>query len=223
MIIPSGGSGERFGGKTPKPLVLLNGIPIVIRTLQAFEQHDQIDGIILVVHPDYDAEYKKLIRDFDLKKVKAIVKGGETRTQSVRVGLRHIPDDVTIVLTHDAVRPLLSQALIERSLDSLQDVTAAVAAVPVKSTLKTADAQTQIVSETLNRSLVWEVQTPQVFAVDVLRLAYQEETVATDDAMMVEAMGGRVKVFLGDEKNIKITTPLDLLIAESFLKADESV
>lgn len=219
-IIPSGGTGERFGANIPKPLIHLDGVPIIVRTLNVFEQHPYIEGVVLIVHDDFRLEYQQVIDEAHLKKVKAIVSGGKTRTQSVREGLKKIPLDVTMVMVHDGVRPLVSMSVIDRALDALKDVTAAVAGVPVKATLKSINTSTHIVAETLDRSLVWEIQTPQIFTTDVLRLAYQEDVLATDDAAMVEHIGGQVKVFLGDERNIKITTPIDLAIAEVLLKED---
>ncbi len=218
VIIPSGGTGERFGANIPKPLISLGGVPIIVRTLNVFEQHPFIEGIVLVIHEDFCLEYKRVIEEFGFKKVKAVINGGTTRTQSVREGLKNIPLDVTMVMVHDGVRPLVSCDVIDRALDALKDVTAAVAGIPVVSTLKAINATTGIVSETLDRSLVWEIQTPQIFTTDVLKLAYQEDFLATDDAAMVENIGGQVKVFLGDERNIKITTPMDLVIAQALLE-----
>ncbi len=218
-IIPTAGTGSRFGAAVPKPLVDLKSKPVIARTLDVFEKNAAVAGVVLIVHPDFRKEYEMIIDRFGLKKVKAVVDGGATRTQSVRLGLAALPENVDVVMVHDGVRPLVSDVLIERGLKAIVTDKAVVAAVQVKPTLKVVDPVTFVVRETLDRTLVWEIQTPQIFEHSLLRRAYADDVTATDDAALVEALGVEVKIFTGDHMNIKITTPEDLLIAEAFLNS----
>ncbi|MBF0485299.1 MAG: 2-C-methyl-D-erythritol 4-phosphate cytidylyltransferase [Candidatus Omnitrophica bacterium] len=218
-ILPAAGAGERMKSQIPKPLLLLHGKPVIVRTIEVFEACEAVDSIILVVHPDYRKDYEDVVKKTDFKKTVLIVEGGETRTQSVRNGLGALDKDTTCVMIHDGVRPCITRDVIERGLKEIKDEKALVAAVGVKPTLKVVDPQTRLVTETLDRSLVWEIQTPQIFERGLLERAYRKDTEgATDDAALVERLGVKVKVFLGDYQNIKITTPEDMLIAEAFLE-----
>lgn len=205
-IIPTAGTGERFGATVPKPLVELKGKPVIAHTLDVFEKSTSVEGVVLIIHSDFRKEYEEIVALFGFKKVRKIIDGGATRTQSVRQGLSVVPDDVGVVMVHDGVRPLVSSAMIERGLQALSEADAVIAAVPLKPTLKVVDPVTGIVSETLDRTLVWEVQTPQIFRSALLKRAYSEDMTATDDAALVEALGVKVKIFPGDPRNIKITT-----------------
>jgi len=218
-IVPAAGTGERFGGERPKPFADLGGKPVIIRTLQVFESYPLVEGIVLVVHPDWLKDYKDLVAAHALKKVKAVVVGGDTRTQSVRNGLLALGADADVVMVHDGVRPLVTPVIIAAGIDAVKAAGAAIAAVPVKPTIKVIDPKTQTVAETLDRELLWEVQTPQVFDRKVLEKAYaQDRDGATDDAVLVERMGVKVSVFMGSYANVKITTPEDLIVARALLK-----
>ncbi|MBF0387617.1 MAG: 2-C-methyl-D-erythritol 4-phosphate cytidylyltransferase [Candidatus Omnitrophica bacterium] len=218
VIIAAGGTGERMKCAVPKPLLLLAGVPIVVRTVTVFAAHPGIAGIILVVNEAHIGAYKLALGTAGFGQKVNIIPGGKTRTQSVRMGLRELDADTGMVLVHDAVRPFVTARMIDEGLAWGCRERAAVAAVPVKPTLKVVDPRTLVVKETLDRSLIWEIQTPQVFERALLEQAYQGDVTASDDAALVEAIGCKVKVFLGDYKNIKITTPEDMVIAEALLK-----
>ena len=218
-IIPTGGLGTRLKAKDPKPLLLLNQKPIFIYTLEVFEQSSLVHSVILVVHKDYLNDFEKVIRKYKLKKVTKIIAGGVTRSESVANGLRVVDEDTDIVVVHDGVRPFVSVPLIEYSIAACREHGAAVVAVPVKPTIKRAN-QDLFVAETLRRDELWEIQTPQTFKKDILLKAHQQgkNVPVTDDASLVEQLGYKVKIVAGDYRNIKITTPEDLVVAESFLK-----
>ncbi|MEI6437948.1 MAG: 2-C-methyl-D-erythritol 4-phosphate cytidylyltransferase [Candidatus Omnitrophota bacterium] len=217
-IIAAGGTGQRMGGPLPKPLLLLEGVPLVLRTLRVFDAHPPIDSIILVVHAEHLADYRRVVMEGGLRKEVAIVPGGATRTGSVRMALRQLDKDTDIVIVHDAVRPFVTARMLDEGIELALKEKAAVAGVPVKPTLKVVNPATGLVMETLDRSLVWEIQTPQVFDRQLLERAYQGDVDATDDAGLVEQAGHVVKVYRGDYSNIKITTPGDMDIAAVFLK-----
>ncbi len=220
-IVAAGGTGERMRSPVPKPLLRLGGVPVVVRTLAVFEGCSLVESCVLVVPDLYIEEYRTAVRAAGLKKVKAVIPGGTTRTGSVREGLRALDRDADMVIVHDAVRPFVTAAMICKGVETAAASRAAIAGVPVKSTLKVVDPATHLVNATLDRSLVWEVQTPQVFDRALLDEAYVGENEATDDAALVEEAGVPVKVFMGSYRNIKITTPEDMEAAEAFLKGDK--
>ena len=218
-VIPAAGTGERFGAAVPKPLVDLCGRPVIAHTLAVFEQCAGIDGIILVVHPRYHQEYSALVARYGFTRVTAVVDGGSTRSASVRNALRALPAQATCVIVHDSVRPLVTPELIRQGLALAALDRAVIAAVPVKPSIKLVDPHTHLVRETLDRSLVWDIQTPQVFERSLLERAHAQDVVADDDAALVEKCGVPVRVYMGDYKNIKITTAEDLLVARAFMEA----
>ncbi len=218
VIIAAGGTGERMKAPLPKPLLALDGDPVVIRTLKVFETHPLVASIILVVHEAYLNAYRDVVRDAGLQKIAVIVPGGATRTQSIRIGLRELDADTGFVMVHDAVRPFVTPEIIEEGVLSAVIQKAAVTAVPVKPTLKVVDPRTGFVRETLDRSLIWEIQTPQTFERKLLERAYEDDDEATDDASLVERIGAAVKIHMGSYRNIKITTPEDMDFAEALLK-----
>ncbi len=217
VIIVAGGSGTRFKSTIPKSFVLLKGMPVVAHSLAVFQKSSLINSIIIVGHKDYLEKYQALAKQFT--KISAVVLGGATRADSVKSGLMALEADTDIVLVHDAARPLIDKAMLERLLDALKKDKAAIVAVPVKATIKKVNARTLIVEETPRRDLLWDVQTPQGFRKDVLVKAHARKfkSEATDDAMLVEHLGVKVKVVMGDYRNIKITTPEDLLVAKGLL------
>jgi 2-C-methyl-D-erythritol 4-phosphate cytidylyltransferase len=217
VIVVAAGAGSRLKAKLPKALVSLKRTPMVAWSLGVFERCSLIDGIVVVGHKNYLYEFKKISGRF--KKVKVVVAGGVKRADSVRLGLASIDNDTSIVLVHDAARPLIDEASIKRLLASLKSYQGAILAVPVKPTIKKVNAKSLCVEETLPRHLLWEVQTPQGFHREILVKAHQQKTKeeATDDAMLVEKMGVRVKVVMGHPQNIKVTTQEDLHIAEGWL------
>ena len=219
MIVPAAGTGDRFGGSRPKPFADLGGKPVIIRTLEVFGSCRSVDGIVLVGHRDWLKDYKGLVAAYGSKKVKAVVAGGDTRTQSVRSGLAALGADADVVMVHDGVRPLVTQEIIASGIEAVKVTGAAIAAVPVKPTIKVIDPKAKMVMETLDRELLWEVQTPQVFERKILEKAYAEDRDgASDDAALVERSGIKVHVFMGSYANVKITTPEDLVVARALLK-----
>ncbi|MBI3601937.1 MAG: 2-C-methyl-D-erythritol 4-phosphate cytidylyltransferase [Candidatus Omnitrophica bacterium] len=217
VIIVAAGTGIRLKSKIPKALVLLKRKPLVSWSLETFQKSSLIDSIVLVGHQDYLRQFEKVARRFH--KVEAVVAGGAKRSDSVCSGLDAVDEDTQIVLVHDAARPLIGETSLWRLMQALKNYKAAILAVPVKPTIKKVNAQTLCVEQTMPRHLLWEAQTPQGFDRQILMQAHQqrikEET--TDDAMLVEKMGVKVKVVMGDCRNVKITTAEDLRIAQQWL------
>jgi 2-C-methyl-D-erythritol 4-phosphate cytidylyltransferase/2-C-methyl-D-erythritol 2,4-cyclodiphosphate synthase len=221
-IIPAGGAGLRLGSSIAKQYLLLDGVPVLARTLKIFQQAKVIDEIVLVVPEDDLISVKKQLLDkYDLTKVRAIVAGGKERQDSVRNGFLAIADRCDVVLIHDGVRPLLTEEMINQVVAAAKIDGASSIGVKVKDTVKQT-ADTDLVEATLPRNNLWLTQTPQAFAFDILQKAYaaavSDKFYGTDDASLVERIGGKVKMIAGSHENIKITTPEDLIIAEAFLK-----
>nr|BBH95008.1 2-C-methyl-D-erythritol 4-phosphate cytidylyltransferase [Thermogemmatispora argillosa] len=220
VVIVAAGSSRRMAGRD-KLWTPLAGRLTLARTVEAFESCSLIQAIVLVVHPAREADAWELLAEEGWRKVIAVVAGGPRRQDSVRLGLealaRRLPD-IQWVLVHDGARPFVSSALIEAGLQAVRLHQAAVAAVPVKDTLKVVKGG--YVCETPERARLWVVQTPQVFAFSLLWEAYHalsaqvmEEEVG-DDAALVERLGYRVAIFPGSYTNMKITTQEDFLLAE---------
>ena len=220
VILVAAGSGTRLKAAKPKALVLLNGKPLVWYSLEAFKKSRLISGIILVGHPDYLASFRRIVKKGRFKKVNTITPGGETRSDSVACGLCCVDKDTETVMVHDAARPLITQKMISDSLSMMATHEAAIVAVPVKATIKKADPKNLLVTETLLRNTLWEVQTPQTFRRSILDKAHKAKLCCdpTDDAMLVEKMGIKVKIVPGDYRNIKITTVEDLALAKLFIR-----
>ena len=218
VIIAAAGSGTRFRSRVPKPFVLLKGKALIARSLAVFQRSEVIDSVIVVGHKDYLGRFEVLRRRF--KKIRRVVAGGDTRAASVKCALRALDADTDIVLVHDAARPLIDTAMVERLVQALCKHKAAILGVPVKPTVKMVASKTLFVRQTLRRDALWEAQTPQGFHKDILVRAHGRafKGDATDDAMQVERMGVMVKVVMGDYRNIKITTPEDLAIAGVLIK-----
>ena len=219
-IIPAAGEGKRLGRSKSKPLVLLNGKPILIYSLEAFERCSLIQSVIVVAPSDQVAEFKRVIKKYRCPKVKKIIAGGQERFQSVYKGLTALDKDTDFVVIHDGARPLVTSQMIEDATALCFKTKAVVAAVPVKPTIKKVDPKNLFVKETLLRDTLWEIQTPQVFEKKLILKAHRsnECCLPSDDAMLVEALGKPVKILRGDYKNIKITTAEDLVFAEAILK-----
>ena len=225
-IIPAAGLGTRLQSRSPKPFLKINGKPLLIQTLKVFERTPHVQSVIVVGHPEYLSKISKIILKFSLKKVIRIVAGGATRAESVGKGLEATDSDTTMVLIHDAARPFVTSQLIQKAIQVCRNHHAVVAGVPVKSTIKRIHKRRGIVQETLNRSELWEIQTPQVFKRDIVLKAYEHfkkcpqrlRASFTDDASLIEALGIPVKVCLGNSRNIKITTPEDVALAQFYSK-----
>ena len=216
-VIVAAGSASRMGG-IDKVMANLGGEPMIVRTVRAFQNCDAIQEIVVVTRPDLMQSIMGLCRNFS--KVTAIVAGGKDRPESVELGLNALSAKVKLAAIQDGARPLVTDAVIDRTVRAAHSYGAAAPAIPVKDTIKT--VQGGVVINTPDRSTLQAVQTPQVFDFDILRgalkKARQEKTAITDDCSAVENMGFSVKIVEGDERNIKITTPMDLKIAQMLLE-----
>ena len=222
VIIPAAGSGKRMGGGIPKQYGNLGGMSILARTVKAFADLSEIDQIFIVTNEDFIGRCKKELVEFGLMdKVREILPGGQERQDSIYGAIKLLPEEIDLVLVHDGVRPFATGDLIRRTIEAARNHGAAVAAVPVKDTIKT--AEDGVFTKTLDRSRLYSVQTPQGFRKDLLirayEEAYREKLFGTDDAVLVENTGGKVYVVEGDYSNIKITTKEDLVLGEAILSS----
>lgn len=213
-----------MGGAVSKPYLLLAGRPIISHTLRVLSLSPEIQEIIIVTRAEeIDFCEREVVRRYNFDKVRAVVAGGEERQDSVYQGLKSLKDEVDIVLIHDAVRPFLTQRLISEVIKGAVSFKSAVAALPVKDTLKEVDEEGWV-KRTVPRDNLWDVQTPQAFEPQIIRRAYEEALknnfYGTDDAGLVERCGYQVKTVVGTPENIKITTPEDLTMAEAILELD---
>ncbi|WP_461812721.1 2-C-methyl-D-erythritol 4-phosphate cytidylyltransferase [Faecalimonas sp.] len=222
-IVLSAGQGTRMGMNIQKQYIQLDGKEIICHTLETFQKSEIIDEIILVVGIGQE-EYccKEIVEKHQFTKVTKIIEGGAERYQSVYNGLKEVTHQ-GYVFIHDGARPFITEEIIERAYVAVCKYGACAIGMPVKDTVKIAD-QEKFIEETPNRSLVWQVQTPQVFQTDIVKEAYEKmiqsnDAQVTDDAMVVETMlHKKIKLVEGSYENIKITTPEDLDIAKVFLK-----
>lgn len=214
-VIPAAGAGLRMGGDTAKQFLEVDGRPILALTLERFQACRAVDDIILVVPPD-DVEFCeiKIIDGYGFDKVTSVIAGGERRQDSVRLGIEASGGEYGLIVIHDGVRPFIDIELIERSIAAAKIHRAVITALPAKETVKKVD-QSGFVIKTYERRDIWLVQTPQVFRYEDIIAAHRRALLerwedVTDDASLIERLGIPVKVILGLEYNIKITTPQDL-------------
>jgi len=218
VIIPAGGSGNRFGGKIPKQFQLLGGLPILHRTIEAFQKHKMVTEIVVAVPPEYVQD----VKNYGFDKVLHVVEGGSSRASSVNIALQAISQG-GIVLIHDGARPLVSEDTITQVAYKTNKYGATVACTPVTDTIKVVsfveNEHGQIIS-TLNRDNLWRAQTPQGFTYGLIMQAQQyfDDPSITDDSILVERLGKPVYIVEDSPRNIKITTREDLIIAEALLK-----
>lgn len=216
-VIVAAGTASRMGG-IDKVMAPIGGEPMIVHTVRAFQNCDAIKQIIVVTRQDLIVPIMDLCHSFD--KVLAVMVGGNSRQESVEIGLGALSGDMKLVAVQDGARPLITDAVIDRTVRAAHTYGAAAPAIPVKDTIK--EVRGGIVASTPNRSTLRAVQTPQVFDVDLLRgalkKAKEEGAEVTDDCSAVELMGMSVKIVEGEERNIKVTTPLDLRIAEILLE-----
>lgn len=227
-IILSGGKGKRMGSSISKQYMMLNDRPILYYSLDSFEKSD-VDEVVVVVGKD-DKEYVKseIVDKYNLKKVKIITEGGAERYNSVYNGLMAIDGQMnmyinnTYVLIHDGARPFISVEIINKTIHEVMKDNAVVVGVPAKDTIKIVNHLNDIV-DTPDRSMLWQVQTPQAFSFPEIKAAYKKAIESdrkdlTDDSMVMETFGGHtVKMIMGDYNNIKITTPEDLIFGSAIL------
>ena len=216
-VIVAAGTASRMGG-IDKVMAPVGGEPMIVHTVRAFQNCDAIKQIIVVTRQDLIVPISDLCHEFD--KVRAVMVGGSSRQESVEIGLGALSGDMKLAAVQDGARPLITDAVIDRTVRAAHTYGAAAPAIPVKDTIK--EVCGGIVASTPNRSTLRAVQTPQVFDVDLLKGALKKAkddgAEVTDDCSAVELMGMSVKIVEGDERNIKVTTPLDLKIAEILLE-----
>lgn len=217
VIIVAGGKGLRMGGDIPKQFVPINGMPVLMRTIEAFYAYDSQINIILVLPSAHQAYWKGLCEEYHFSIPYQLANGGETRFHSVKNGLALIPSTGGVVGVHDGVRPFVAQSVIKECYEQAAQLQAV---VPVTEVLETVRyIREDGGSETVPRDRYKLVQTPQVFTVDLLKKAYAQEYIPlfTDDASVVEHCGATVHLVKGNIENIKLTTPFDLKVAEALL------
>jgi 2-C-methyl-D-erythritol 4-phosphate cytidylyltransferase len=216
-LIAAAGTGERLGIDRPKAFASLGGRPLLAESLERLDRCPWIDAIVVAAPPGWEEPVILLVEELAASKVVSCVTGGATRADSVGIALAEVPEDAVIVIVHDAARPLLNDAVVERVLRPLAEgFDGAVPGVPLADTVKRVDAK--VVVETVDRSSLVGAQTPQAFLADSLRRAYSGALGgATDCASLVEGAGGRVAVVEGDPGLLKVTTAADLALVESWL------
>ena len=213
-IIVAAGSSSRMG--FDKLLADVGGRPVLVRCLEAFQQAPSVSEIVVVTREELIPEAARMCQEFGLTKVTKLIRGGENRTQSARLGTLEADRDAPLIAIHDGARPFVTTQVIEDAVAQAGKSGAAAPAVPVKDTIK--EARDGLVERTLDRDRLYAVQTPQVFEASLIRAALQkalEDGVElTDDCAAVERLGMKVVLTAGDEQNIKLTTPMDLLLGE---------
>ena len=217
-VIVAAGNSTRMG--EDKITKLLGDLPVLVRTLRAFEDCDAIDEIVVVTRPDRIEELAGLCRQYELSKVSKVVSGGATRVESSLAGVMAVREDATLIAIHDGARPFVTPELIRRTVEAAHIYSAAAPVVKSTDTLKALDECGNVVG-TVDRETTARVQTPQVFDADLIKgalsKAVRKNLPLTDDCSAVEALGVRVFAVEGEEDNIKLTTPRDFLIAETIM------
>ncbi len=222
VIIPAGGVGKRFGSDLPKQFIEIDSVPVIIHTLRIFEEINDVEAVILSVHSEWFTYTKELIQKYNITKVAEIVIGGLERQDSVNHALRtKSVEEAEIVLVHDAVRPFVTRELVQKVIDTAEEVGAVIPAVRPNETIKEVTHKNMVV-KTIDRSKLYLAQTPQGFWQDIIMNAYTQAANAsfmgTDSASLVEFIGYKVTVIDGEDTNIKITNQLDLKIGEMIIK-----
>ena len=223
-IIVAAGQSRRMGGDTSKQFFLIDGVPVIVRTLKAFEIAERIREVVIAARQEDIPQMYALIQDYEITKVKQIITGGETRQESVFRAIAQVDENADFLAIHDGARPLIRPQEIDLAVSAAVEHGAAALGVPVKDTVKQVDADGKIV-DTPERSTLWAVQTPQVFSRALyLRAAEQAGEAAaqlTDDCQLIERTGAPVYLVRGAYANLKITTPEDVFAAEGILRATE--
>ncbi|MBE5103687.1 MULTISPECIES: 2-C-methyl-D-erythritol 4-phosphate cytidylyltransferase [Priestia] len=218
IIVLAAGQGKRMKAGRNKQFLTIQNVPLIIHTLQKFEQDPWCSGIVLVVNEKEVEIFEELLIEYPIQKVQSLTVGGDERQHSVYNGLKSLKQ-AQMILIHDGARPFVQQNTIHELVEKAASDKAAVLAVPVKDTIKRVEQGTVI--ETVERSSLWAIQTPQAFLFDVVMDAHEKaktnEYLGTDDASLVERAGQKVSIVEGNYDNIKLTTPEDLLYAEAIL------
>lgn len=226
VIIPAGGVGKRFGSNIPKQFIEIAGVPVLIHTLNIFDNIDEVDSIVVSVHSEWYTFTKDLLAKYNIKKVKELVVGGLERQDSVSNALHtKTAADSDIILVHDAVRPFCTPKLVRKIIDTVEETGAAIPAVKPKETIKEISYKGEVV-KTIDRTKLSMVQTPQGYWYDILLNAFNSATkaafVGPDSASLVEFIGYKVTVVDGEDSNIKITTPFDFRIGEIIFEENKN-
>jgi 2-C-methyl-D-erythritol 4-phosphate cytidylyltransferase len=225
-LVPAAGRGLRMGGSVPKQFLALGGQPLILHSLRVFQASSVIEEVILAV-PLNEMDYclKEIVAKHRFTKVTKVVPGGHERQDSVRHALEAVHDDVDVVLVHDAVRPFLTEHMVDEVVKAARAKGAAIIALPMKDTVKQVGAD-HVIERTVDRQSLWLAQTPQAFRRDWLlaahRKAHAEGIRATDDAYLIEWAGHPVSVVEGSGENIKVTRPEDMVIGEAILASRRS-
>ncbi len=221
-VIVAAGSGERLGAEHPKAFVAFGENPLIAASVLALDDHPGIDGIVLVVPAGWEERATFMADDIGAGKASITVAGGASRSDSVALGVAEVPADAAVILVHDAARPIVPAALIDRVLAGFADgADGVIPVLPIADTVKRVDAAGRVV-ETLDRSELRSVQTPQAFQAEIFRraLAAPDRNTGTDCASLVERVGGTVTTVEGDPRSLKITTRSDLERALELVDAD---
>lgn len=230
VVVPAAGSGRRMGG-VQKQFLELAGEPVLLRAMRPFLEHPSVRWVVVALLAADAAAPPEWLRELDPRI--AIVAGGTDRSESVRRALERVPDEADVVMIHDGARPLITRAVIDRTLAGVTDGQGAIAALPMTDTVKRVGAD-GFIADTLERGELWRAQTPQAFPRALLVDAYRAAATAgapggaadgvapTDDAAVVERNGGRVVVVEGDPENLKVTEPADILLATALLARREA-
>lgn len=222
VVVPAAGSATRMEGIN-KILTTLDGTPILALTLQALEQCPLVTEIIVVTRRDLIVVVSQLCREFQISKATKVIVGGECRLDSVFAGVQEVRSDADLIAIHDGARPFPTQALLHEVFSCGATKGAAAPAVPLVDTIKQAKAG--VVEKTIDRSGLWAIQTPQVFEASLIRGALQQaitdNAVLTDDCSAVERLGMKVAITQGEQTNLKITTPFDLMVGLAILQSRE--
>ena len=220
-IVAAAGSSTRMGGEVNKLLLPLEGVPVLARTLTALDLASRVDAIVIAAREEDILPFSELCRTYGIRKPVKVVRGGDSREESVLRAALEADPRTELLAVQDGARPLVTPALIDAVAEKAARCNAAAPAVPVKDTIKVAADGT--VRETLDRSTLRAIQTPQIFEADLLKAALQSALEAgaelTDDCSAVERLGKVVYLVEGDEANLKITTPLDMTIAAALLQS----
>lgn len=219
VVLPAAGSGKRMGAGQNKLFLELIGKPILIHTLEVFEQDENCTGIWLAVKPEERAFIQEMLASYGISKVKGLPDGGAERQHSVHSCMKEM-EQVDIVLVHDAARPFITHAIIANLVQSAHDFGAAIAGVRAKDTMK--KVRDGIIEETVDRESLWMIQTPQAFRFDLIveaeDVAEKVGFLGTDEAMLVERLGHAVHIVESTYENVKMTTKEDLLFGEAILR-----
>ena len=222
-LVAAAGSSTRMGGGN-KLLLPLDGVPVLVRTLTALQQARRVDEIVIAAREEELVEISRLCRTYGITKCAKVVRGGESRAHSVLLAALEAGEDAELLAVQDGARPLVTPELIDAVAEAAARTAAAAPAVPVKDTVKAVRAD-GTVEQTLDRGALRAVQTPQIFESSLLKAALQSavegNVPVTDDCSAVERLGKRVYLVEGDEENLKITTPVDLILAEAILRSRE--